>query len=148
MKSIFKITGILTLCIFLMMSCASSQFNNEPPFKVSKATYKITHSLYEITIISDQPIISTPSTVYFRDRFSSNINVNGNQLNILISRVNTSDIIMHRDPEKEYGNIMHNNKNTRFKLADDEFVLSFGSKKNELLYKILVESNEFERGPF
>ncbi len=143
MKSRSKITGILTLCIFLMMSCASSQFNNELPFKVSEATYKVTNSLYEITIISDQPITSIPSTVYFRDRFSSNINVNGNQLNILISRVNTSNIVMHRDPEKEYGNTMHNNKNNRFKLADDELILSFKNKKNELLYKILVESNEF-----
>ncbi|MFV0531357.1 MAG: hypothetical protein ACK5MD_07950 [Flavobacteriales bacterium] len=137
MKSILKITGILTLFTFFIVSCVSSQFKNELPFEVSKATYTITNSLYEINIVSNESITSILSMVYFRDRVSSDIKVNGNQLNILIPR-NTKKIVMHKDAEKEYGNTLQDNRNNRFKLGDDELVLSFGTNKNEILYKISV----------
>lgn len=119
-----------------MMSCASSQFENQPPFPIEKVVYNINDQFYTIQIISDQNITTVPTIVYFRDKFSSNIKTDGNQLNIIIPRKKLANIVMHKDPKKEFGNTIEMNDNKKFSLKEDEIVLGFGQKDAIKFYKI------------
>lgn len=137
MKSRFKIVGILTVFTFFMMNCASSQFESQLPFSIEKAIYSIDNQLYNVKIESNQKITSVPTVVYFRDKFSSAIKVEGNQLNIIIPRKTIGNLVMHKDPKKEYGNTLQTNDNKKFTLEENEIVLGFGSEGSIKFYKII-----------
>ncbi len=135
--STFIITSIFSV---FFIGCASSQFEKGFPFEIEEAAYTVSDQSYQIEITTLEPIIDVPSVVYFRDKSSSSIRLEDkNTLHIFISRLNTGNIIMHKDPKKEYGNTIGNNNNTKFKLKENEVVLGFKEGNGSLnYYKIIA----------
>lgn len=133
--SIYSKLIIISIFSFFLFNCASSQFEKEFPFEIENTTYTVSNQSYQIKITTSEPIVNSPSIVYFRDKVSSDIQLeNKNTLHVFISRLNTGNITLHKDPKKEFGNTIENNNNTKFKLKENEVVLGFENENNALRY--------------
>ena len=127
--------SITFLSILFIVSCASAQFESELPFTIKSIDYKESSGSYTFNIEGDEEVI-VPQKAYFRNQSSTNIKKDDNTLTILFSKNGGRNIVMHKDPKKEFGNTLPSNTESRFKLDDNEMVLIFGEGENEKLYKI------------
>ena len=144
--------------LFLTFSCCSSSkisndknFQNKTPFKVTEASFKtwvggqpsVKGYLVKFEIDNSEVVLDT---VYFRNMkatFKKDLtSLNNTFIASFVLPNRFSDIILHKDPKKEFGNEPPKlTKNTTFILNDNEAVIVYNFNNKTEYYKVanLVE---------
>lgn len=145
---LMKYLGLLLFTIGFTQ-CASTQFEQKPPFTITSATYTNWVggvkgvSGINVNIIYKAEADIAFDSIYFNGRKTKvSFKKNNNETSIL-GQFNTStinskqDLQLHSDPAKEFGNKPHKPKQIiPFDLKDNEAIVSYkvGNKTN--YYKI------------
>ncbi|TYP99790.1 hypothetical protein C7447_101395 [Tenacibaculum adriaticum] len=143
-----KLLGLILLALGLT-KCASLQFEQTPPFIITKATYTnwvggvkgVSGTNVNISYTSEKEI--TFDSIYFRGKKTK---VSFKELNgqkSVMGQFNTSkvrskeNLQMHRDASMEYGNIVTIRKEYfPFELKDTEAVLSYIEGEKTKYFKV------------
>lgn len=151
-----KLFSQLLVAAFLIfgLSCSSSkqeayQFQSKAPFKIKKATYQewvsgVGGGGAGITIILEIEEFDsskrTLDSIYFRNYSAPILKSKGNYIAHIKTNVNKQeDIIIHKNPQKEYGNQTPILKNkTPFDLSKNEAIIRFKEKNTVKYVKIIL----------
>lgn len=140
-----KILSILVI-IYGFSQCGSLKLEENPPFKITSATYTswvggvpgVSGKNVKITYTSNKNIEF--DSIYFSKRKAKlEINTTKNQ-KMIVGHFNTSsqkrDVILDIDPRKELKNEIPEIKNFPFKLNENEAVISYKIKDKTKYFKI------------
>lgn len=142
-----KLFGILLLALSFGQ-CASVKMDKNPPFKVEAATYNhVTggmpgNSTLNLMIEFTSPEVVDFKNVYFQNRITKAIIEQKGDKQYIAARYKTSsgedrkDIVLHSDPQKEYGNAPV--ENFPFELKENEAMVSYA--KGEKIYYFKIEN--------
>ncbi|WP_299712955.1 hypothetical protein [uncultured Tenacibaculum sp.] len=133
------------LSILLFMSCASYQFEKQPPFKIISGTYTnwvggvrgVSGTNINIVYSSNQEVEF--DSIFYKDRKTKvSYKKNGSETSLLGQfRNETEDFQLQRSAQLEYGNSLPNDKKKKidnpFKLDGNEVVISY-KENNEIKY--------------
>ena len=139
----------LPILLFSLTKCASSKFEETPPFKVTEATYTnwvggvpgVSGTNINITYKADKEILFD-SIFYKNNRRKVSYKKVKNETSIMAqfstSTVNNaSDLQMHSNSVEEYGNKPPESKTkVPFDLNDSEVVVSYIENKKTKYHKI------------
>ncbi|PCI06646.1 MAG: hypothetical protein COB73_09765 [Flavobacteriaceae bacterium] len=151
MKLFIQLFLAITL-IFGLSNCNSTkpevyQFQKETPFNIKKATYQewvagvrgggsgITITLFMDDFDASKIKIDS---IYFRNYKASLLKRGEDYIANIKTKVNVhEDIIIHKNPEKEYGNMAPvMNKKNSFDLSNEEAVICFKENNRHKYFKI------------
>ncbi|WGH74633.1 hypothetical protein P8625_11090 [Tenacibaculum tangerinum] len=140
-----KLIGILILALSFT-ECASVKTENNHPFKVESANYSYVSGGVKGSYNSTNLIIYFTSkepvdfkNVYFQNRITKAVVEQHNNTNYIAARYKTSsndkeDLVLHANPEEEFGNTAV--ENFPFELKDDEAMISYAL--GEKIYYVKV----------
>ena len=139
MKSIFFMLGLLTLVLFA--SCGSNKgLQERSPAQFNQVYYTYNSNGIELTIpvssIQDERI--SLDAVYFHG-MKSDLIQNAEKPNLYVAnfRMGTGDMVMDKDPAKEYGNKPPQlPEESPFDIDEDEAILVFTQDDETKYYKL------------
>ncbi len=151
MKTLFPI--LITLII--STNCKSSKLDAKIPFQIKKATYQYwtggqpgVHGIKIELLIANLNEDITLQDVYFKNNKEKLYLRTTNQGNSLFTaNFNTSIdqstiMILHNDPKKEYGNALPNKINFPKNIEENQCVISYLQNNKEFFYTVNLTKEE------
>lgn len=144
---------ILIILLCSLFACKSSKFEIETPFNIKKASFQHwvggqqgVKGIHIKLLIADLSEAINLQFVYFNHKKVKLYLKKDETDKLFTANINTSDgidMIIHKDPKKEYGNKIPNaTSKIPFELKENEAVISYLENKIEKFYKvILTEEN-------
>lgn len=143
MKIIKRIVPVVIIVLGFLNCSSSRELQHSIPLKIGESYYQ--YDKTDLSVINLYiPITSNSNnikldSVYFREQ-QSKLELIENNLFVAHFKIATSlkkDIIMSSDPYAEYGNTVPKlTKKARFKLQENECIISFKDKSKTKYFKI------------